>query len=170
MANKVSHVDQAVITRALLAGAHEMGAKLIRSAHSPIVREAQDCSAALTDPKGRVVAQAELTAIQLGSISHTLDRCLALFAPGTLTPDDFLITNDPFNGGQHVQDIFLFSPVFFQEQLIGFSASVVHHIDVGGRAVLPARSPNPGASARRQRQADLGEALAGLDCAQLWKH
>ncbi|MHA7851929.1 hydantoinase B/oxoprolinase family protein [Roseovarius sp.] len=130
----LSDVDNAILNRALIAASHEMGAKLIRSAHSPIVREAQDCSAALTDPKGRVVAQAELTAIQLGSISHTLDRCLALFAPETLTPDDFLITNDPFNGGQHVQDIFLFSPIFFKEQLVGFSASVVHHIDVGGGA------------------------------------
>src|SRR6056297_3159967 len=98
----LSDVDNAILNRALIAASHEMGAKLIRSAHSPIVREAQDCSAALTDPKGRVVAQAELTAIQLGSISHTLDRCLALFAPETLTPDDFLITNDPFNGGQPV--------------------------------------------------------------------
>lgn len=130
----LSDVDNAILNRALIAASHEMGAKLIRSAHSPIVREAQDCSAALTDPQGRVVAQAELTAIQLGSISHTLATCLALFPAETLTPDDFLINNDPFNGGQHVQDIFLFSPIFFGKELIGFSASVVHHIDVGGGA------------------------------------
>jgi len=130
----LSDVDNAILNRAIIAASHEMGAKLIRSAHSPIVREAQDCSAALTDPEGRVVAQAELTAIQLGSISHTLEACLALFPADTLTPDDFLINNDPFNGGQHVQDIFLFSPIFFEQQLIGFSASVVHHIDVGGGA------------------------------------
>lgn len=130
----LSDVDNAILNRALIAASHEMGAKLIRSAHSPIVREAQDCSAALTDPQGRVVAQAELTAIQLGSISHTLAACLALFPADTLTTDDFLINNDPFNGGQHVQDIFLFTPIFFENSLIGFSASVVHHIDVGGGA------------------------------------
>ena len=76
MLKKVSHVDQAVITRALLASAHEMGAKLIRSAHSPIVREAQDCSAALLDRRGNVVAQSELIALQLGSITHTFRPCL----------------------------------------------------------------------------------------------
>ncbi|RKF12672.1 hydantoinase B/oxoprolinase family protein [Roseovarius spongiae] len=130
----LSDVDHAILNRALIAASHEMGAKLIRSAHSPIVREAQDCSAALTDPQGRVVAQAELTAIQLGSISHTLETCLSRFPADTLTPDDFLINNDPFNGGQHVQDIFLFTPIFHEGQLIGFSASVVHHIDVGGGA------------------------------------
>ncbi|MHA6346363.1 hydantoinase B/oxoprolinase family protein [Roseivivax sp. CAU 1761] len=130
----VSIVDQAIISRALIAASHEMGAKLIRCAHSPIVREAQDCSAALTDRHGRVVAQAELTAIQLGSISHTLAPCLAAYPPETLQPGDFFISNDPFSGGQHVQDIFLFSPIFHAGALIGFGASVVHHIDVGGGA------------------------------------
>ena len=87
------HVDQTIITRALIAASHEMGSKLIRSAHSPIVREAQDCSAALLDSHGRVVAQAELTAIQLGSITHTFAHCLELFPAHTLQEDDFLINN-----------------------------------------------------------------------------
>ena len=108
-----SAIDQAVINNALIAAAHEMGTKLIRCAHSPIVREAQDCSAALIDAKGRVVAQAELIPIQLGSISHTLAPCLELYPPETLVEGDFFITNDPYHGGQHIQDIFLFSPVFF---------------------------------------------------------
>ena len=96
MTNKVSHVDQAVITRALLAGAHEMGAKLIRSAHSPIVREAQDCSAALLDRRGNVVAQSELIALQLGSITHTFRPCLELYDLDEIKPDDFLSTTTPF--------------------------------------------------------------------------
>ena len=57
---KVSPVDQAVITQGLVAAADEMGIKLIRSAHSPVVREAQDCSAAILDRRGRVVSQADL--------------------------------------------------------------------------------------------------------------
>ena len=108
MAKTVSPVDQAVITRALLAGAHEMGAKLIRSAHSPIVREAQDCSAALLDRRGNVVAQAELIALQLGSITHTFRSCLELYDLDEIGPDDFFINNDPYHGGQHLPDIFLF--------------------------------------------------------------
>jgi N-methylhydantoinase B len=142
MAKTVSPVDQAVITRALLAGAHEMGAKLIRSAHSPIVREAQDCSAALLDRRGNVVAQAELIALQLGSITHTFRPCLELYDLDEIEPDDFFINNDPYHGGQHLPDIFLFSPVFFEEELVGFSATVVHHIDLGGGA--PGLNPNAG--------------------------
>ena len=142
MTNKVSHVDQAVITRALLAGAHEMGAKLIRSAHSPIVREAQDCSAALLDRRGNVVAQSELIALQLGSITHTFRPCLELYDLDEIKPDDFFINNDPFHGGQHLPDIFIFSPVFFEDELVGFSATVVHHIDLGGGA--PGLNPKAG--------------------------
>ena len=80
----LSSVDHAIINRALIAASHEMGSKLIRSAHSPIVREAQDCSAAIINQQGKVVAQAELTAIQLGSIAQTLAPCLALFPAETL--------------------------------------------------------------------------------------
>ncbi len=137
-----SNVDQAIINRSLIAATHEMGTKLIRSAHSPIVREAQDCSAAIIDREGRVVAQAELIPIQLGSITQTFAPCLELYPPETLGEGDFFINNDPYNGGQHIPDIFLFSPIFFDGALLGFSASVVHHIDLGGGA--PGLNPNAG--------------------------
>ena len=138
----VSPVDQAVITRALIAAADEMGVKLIRSAHSPVVREAQDCSAAILDKFGRVVAQAELIPIQLGSITHTFKACLEYHPLDTLREGDFLINNDPYSGGQHLPDIFLFTPVFLEKELIGVTATVVHHIDLGGGA--PGLNPNAG--------------------------
>ncbi|MEH6545740.1 MAG: hydantoinase B/oxoprolinase family protein [Sneathiella sp.] len=138
----LSSVDHAIINRALIAATHEMGSKLIRSAHSPIVREAQDCSAAIINREGKVVAQAELTAIQLGSIAQTLAPCLALFPSENLREGDFFINNDPYHGGQHIQDIFLFSPIFYNSELIGFSASVAHHIDLGGGA--PGLNPYAG--------------------------
>ena len=80
----LSDADHAVINRALVAATHEMGIKLIRSAHSPIVREAQDCSAALTNSRGEVVAQSELIPIQLGSVAQTLAPCLELYPPESL--------------------------------------------------------------------------------------
>lgn len=138
----VSPVDQAVITQALVAATQEMGAKLIRSAHSPIVREAQDCSAALMDADGNVVAQAELIPVQLGSVSHTFRPCIEAHPADTLQEGDFLINNDPYSGGQHLPDIFIFSPIFLDGGLIGFSASVVHHVDLGGGA--PGLNPDAG--------------------------
>ena len=138
----VSPVDQAVITRSLLAAADEMGIKLVRSAHSPVVREAQDCSAAILDPVGRVVAQAELIPIQLGSVTRTFRACLECHPLETLEDGDFLINNDPYSGGQHLPDIFLFSPIFLDGRLIGVTATVVHHIDLGGGA--PGLNPDAG--------------------------
>jgi N-methylhydantoinase B len=119
-----------------------MGVKLIRSAHSPVVREAQDCSAAIMDREGRVVAQADLIPIQLGSVTHTFRACLELHPLETLEEGDFLINNDPYAGGQHLPDIFLFSPIFLDGTLIGVTATVVHHIDLGGGA--PGLNPNAG--------------------------
>ena len=127
-------VDYAVISQGIIAAAREMGAKLIRSAYSTIVREAQDASAALLDREGNVVAQAELIPMQLGPMKMTFVPCAKTHPVDSLKPGDFYITNDPFNGGQHLPDVFIFSPVFFEGEVIGFGASVAHHLDLGGGA------------------------------------
>ncbi len=127
-------VDYAVISQGIIAAAREMGAKLIRSAYSTIVREAQDASAALLDRDGNVIAQAELIPMQLGPMKMTFGPCAATHPVDSLEPGDFYITNDPFNGGQHLPDVFIFSPVFFDGRIIGFGASVAHHLDLGGGA------------------------------------
>jgi N-methylhydantoinase B len=128
----VDPIDYAVVSQALLAAAREMGAKLIRSAYSTIVREARDASAALLDRDGNVVAQAELIPMQLGPIGATIGPCLALHPADTLREGDFFINNDPFQGGQHLQDVFIFSPIFFDGKVVGFGATVAHHLDLGG--------------------------------------
>ncbi len=127
-------VDQAVISQALIAAAREMGAKLVRSAYSPVVREASDCAAALLDRDGNVVAQAELIPMQLGPIGTTFRPCAELYPVDQLTESDFYINNHPFEGGQHVPDVFLFTPIFFEGRVVGFGATVAHHLDLGGGA------------------------------------
>ena len=134
--------DEAILSQAFLAIANEMGAKLIRSAHSTIVREAQDASTAIMDAAGSVVAQAELIPMQLGSISYTIGPCAEATPIAELREGDFYITNDPYHGGQHLPDVFIFSPVFFEGELIGFTGSVAHHIDLGGGA--PGLNPDAG--------------------------
>jgi N-methylhydantoinase B len=109
-----------------------MGTKLVRSAYSTVLREARDGSAALLDRNGNTVAQAELIPMQLGTIGHVFQPCAALYPPDTLEEGDFLAINDPYSGGQHLQDVFLFHPIFFDGTVIGFSASVAHHLDLGG--------------------------------------
>ena len=72
--------------------------------------------------------------MQLGPIATTFRACAELYPPETLEPDDFYINNDPYHGGQHVPDIFIFTPIFFGTRLVGFSATVAHHLDLGGGA------------------------------------
>jgi len=128
----VSPLDYAVISQGLQAVASEMGAKLIRSAYSTILREARDGGAAILDRNGDVVAQADLIPIQLGPIGMTIKPCLELHPIEELVEGDFLISNDPYNGGQHLPDIFIFTPIFFGGKVVAFSASVAHHLDLGG--------------------------------------
>jgi len=70
--------------------------------------------------------------MQLGSMNTTLRACLALFAPESLTEDDFLVNNHPYHGGQHLQDVFIFRPVFVDGELVAFAGSTAHHLDLGG--------------------------------------
>ena len=125
-------VEYAILSQSLIAAAREMGAKLIRSAYSTILREARDGSAALLDAAGGTVAQAELIPMQLGSIGKIFQPCAAMFPPETLEEGDFLVINDPYSGGQHLQDVFFFHPIFWEGRVIGFAASVAHHLDLGG--------------------------------------
>jgi N-methylhydantoinase B len=129
---KLDPVDYAIISQSLIAAAREMGAKLIRSAYSTVLREARDGSAALLDAQGNTIAQAELIPMQLGTIGHVFQPCRALYPNETLRPGDFFVINDPYSGGQHLQDVFFFHPIFFDNGVIGFSASVAHHLDVSG--------------------------------------
>jgi N-methylhydantoinase B len=131
----ISALDQAVIGQALLAVAREMGAKLYRSAYSTIVREAKDASTGILDMSGNAVAQSdELIPVLVGSLSLTFESCARFHPVDGMREGEFYITNHPYHGGQHLQDVFIFMPIFFEGELVGFSAAVAHHLDIGGGA------------------------------------
>jgi N-methylhydantoinase B len=127
-----------VFVGALRAACDEMGAVLIRSAHSPNIKERRDCSTALFDARGELVMQAEHIPVHLGSMP---DSVAAVLDSGH-EPDALWILNDPYRGGTHLPDITLISPIFVGEDLLGFAASRAHHADVGGAtpASMPADS------------------------------
>ncbi|MEU7838875.1 hydantoinase B/oxoprolinase family protein [Nonomuraea sp. NPDC049129] len=123
-------VTFAVLTKNFVAIAREMSTNLLRSAYSPVIREAADASTAFLDPQGRVIAQAENIPLHLNSMPPAFAACqAALGAPAD--DDEVWINNDPYSGGQHLSDIFLFRPVFHEGRLIGYTASVGHYIDLG---------------------------------------
>lgn len=123
-----------IMARGLQAAADEMAANLIRSAFSAVVREARDCSTALLDPQGRVVAQADMIPMQTAALSGSFAAAAEQLDLSSITPRQFVMLNDPYSGGQHLNDIILFTPIFHRDLLLGWSGSTAHHLDIGGGA------------------------------------
>ncbi len=119
-----------VTTGALKAACDEMGAVLVRSAHSANIKERRDCSTALFDPQGAMVMQAEHIPVHLGAMPAAVAAVLGEdHAPGRSW-----ILNDPYRGGTHLPDITVITPAFTAAgELLGFAASRAHHADVGAR-------------------------------------
>ena len=113
--------------------AEEMGATLMRAAHSPNITERLDHSCAVFDARARLVAQAAHIPVHLGSMPRAVEAALRL-AP--FRPGDTVLLNDPYDGGTHLPDLTLVSPVFLGRGRTPafFVASRAHHADVGGAA------------------------------------
>jgi len=145
-----------IVANALQSIADEMATTIIRTAHSTVVRDGMDFSAALCDARGETIAQAVSVPFHLGSIPTAMESLLGRYGD-RLRPGDVFIMNDPFDGGMHLQDIFIVKPVFAgaaapppcegeashtalapPRVLIGFAVTTAHHGDVGGR--LPGSS------------------------------
>jgi len=135
---EIDPVTLEILRNKLESIATEMGHVLIRGAYSPNIRERQDCSTALFDASGRMIAQAEHIPVHLGAMPDAVDAVLQQDP----APGDVFIVNDPFAGGTHLPDITLVSPVAPNGEVIGFAVSRAHHADVGGSA--PGSMP-PGA-------------------------
>jgi N-methylhydantoinase B len=150
-------IELQVIVGALRAACEEMGAALIRSAHSANIKERRDASTALFDADGQMTMQAEHIPVHLGA----MPAAVAAVLDEDHAPGRSWMLNDPFAGGTHLPDITVVTPVFADADavprprpgtvphadaghersagrhdsgpLIGFAASRAHHADVGGR-------------------------------------
>ena len=117
-----------VMGHAFASVAEEMGLVLIHSAVSPNIRERRDCSAALFDPAGEMIAQAAHIPVHLGAMQESVAAVRAL-VPG---PGDVFILNDPYTGGSHLPDITLVGAIEVEGTVGGYSVVRAHHSDVGG--------------------------------------
>jgi len=143
MGTKIDSITLNIVGKNIINVAREMNLNLIKTAYSSIIREVQDASSAIMDANGEIVAQSESMPIHLNSISEAFKGCLEKYEISDIKPEDIIITNDPYYGGQHLPDIFVYTPIFYGNQLIGFTCSVGHHLDVGGGG---ASSLNPNAN------------------------
>jgi N-methylhydantoinase B len=122
-----------VVARYLLGVTEEMTAALMRTAFSPNIKERGDCSTAVFDAEGNVVALPQRVPIHLGSMVGVVEAVLSRFPRDSLRPGDMFMANDPYSGGgSHLPDITVIAPVFFADAIVAFVACIAHHADVGG--------------------------------------
>ena len=129
---KTDPVSFEVFRNAFISVAEEMGAALVRTAYSPNIKERRDCSAAVFDVEGEMVSQAEHIPVHLGAMPESVKAAIDVYPITQWEKGDVVILNDPYEGGTHLPDITLISPVLFKEEVAGFVANRAHHADVGG--------------------------------------
>ena len=112
--------------------ADEMALTICRTTYSGVLRDNMDFSTAFANKDGKLVAQGLTLPAHLGSIPTALDVVVERFGP-EMQPEDMYIMNDPFDGGMHLPDIFIFKPIFWKGERVAFAATICHHADVGGR-------------------------------------
>ncbi len=135
--NSVQRIDPIqfeVVRSALTQVAEEMAAALRRSAYSTNVKTRQDFSCAFFDRNGRPISQAFTQPVHLGSFVELIPTSIETYGAENLEPGDMLVVNNPFGGGSHLNDVTVFGPVHHDGQLVGYVASLAHHVDVGGGA------------------------------------
>jgi N-methylhydantoinase B len=137
-------IQMEVFSNRLLAIAEDMGSILIRSSFSTNIKERRDCSTAIIDASGRLLAQAEHIPIHLGAMMGAVDAIRARYKLDDLKPGDAFICNDPYlAGGSHLPDISIITPVHVDGKVRFFAGNIAHHADVGGR--------NPGSTSGTSR-------------------
>ncbi|MGJ8538481.1 hydantoinase B/oxoprolinase family protein [Heyndrickxia coagulans] len=131
---KIDSITLEIIGNQLLSVAEEMGVTLIKTSYSTNIKERKDCSTAIFDSKGNIIAQAEHIPMHLGSMLGVVTEILKKYPREHIYPGDMFITNDPYSGGgTHLPDITVVAPVFTNGELAAFVANLAHHADVGGK-------------------------------------
>ena len=148
-----------VIRNALVEATEEMAIALRRSAYSTNIKTRADFSCAFFDRQLQPVAQAFTQPVHLGSLTEFVPRVIREYGPENLEPGDAILSNHPYLGGVHLNDITLISPVYHHSpctvypdgslgtsvqvsdereqrkgELFGYVANLAHHVDVGGGA------------------------------------
>src|SRR5439155_861185 len=122
-----------IIRNAFVSCAQDMNATLIRSSYTPIIYEGKDCSVAILDDRGDVLGQSLGLPLFLGNLEICVKLAAELFGWEAFRPGDVFYMNDSYMTGTHLNDATIFGPIYWQDRLVGFSATRAHWLDVGGK-------------------------------------
>ena len=125
-------IDFELFRNAIFSIADEMALTIFRTTYSGVLKDNMDYSTAFCDASGKLVAQGLTLPGHLGSIPTALAVVVARYGDDMAAGDVFAM-NDPFDGGMHLPDIFVFKPIYFEDRRVAFAATICHHTDVGGR-------------------------------------
>ncbi|MBL8671995.1 MAG: hydantoinase B/oxoprolinase family protein, partial [Alphaproteobacteria bacterium] len=115
---KIDPVTLEVVGNHLVATVREMGATVMRTAYSTVIREQMDCTTALFDEKGQLIAQADHVPSHQGTLSYAARTVAETFA---FKPGDVAIINHPYRGGTHHPDVMIFKPVYFEGRQVALA-------------------------------------------------
>jgi N-methylhydantoinase B len=131
---RIDPVTASVIHGAFENIAVEMGYKLMRMSYSSIIRESEDFGAALVDAEGRQLCEAvQSTPLQSGPIPGYIQGMRRILAERgeEIFPGDVIMHNDAYAGASHGPDVAFVVPIFYRDQLVGYSVTTAHHLDIG---------------------------------------
>jgi len=131
MSNPIDPITLQVIGGALHSIADQMGTVLYRMSYSSIIRESQDLGAGLFDLEYNTLCESDSTPMHIGSIPGYLRGIEKSIPLSDWREGDVVIHNHPYYGASHSPDIGIVIPIFYDGELVGFSANTAHHIDIG---------------------------------------
>src|SRR5213079_3060006 len=117
---------------AIFSIADEMALTVFRTTYSGVLKDNMDYSTGFADANGKLVAQGLTLPGHLGSVPTAMEAIMRHYSDD-MHPGDVFIMNDPFDGGMHLPDIFVFKPLYHEGERLAFACTVCHHTDVGGR-------------------------------------
>ncbi|MBW2209058.1 MAG: hydantoinase B/oxoprolinase family protein [Deltaproteobacteria bacterium] len=123
-----------ILWRRLISIVDEADSAVARTAFSSLLRDAHDYTCMFTDSKGRELAQGSFaTPGQSGAMALGIKKLVSTLSSDSYRDGDVFITNDPWALAGHLNDVCVFSPIFYRDHLVAFTACVFHHSDIGGR-------------------------------------
>ena len=122
-----------VLGKHLLAIAEEMEVILVKASYSTNIKERRDCSTAILDRTGDVIAQGQHNPMHLGAVASIVHEILRRHPLDSIRLGDVFVANDPYVGGNtHLPDVAVAAPIFDGERLFGFVTNAAHHAEIGG--------------------------------------
>jgi len=132
MSPSIDPVRREIVKNALVTICDNMVVLVIRTSRSTVVKNNLDFSSCVLDARGQMVAQGLSLPAHLGATMPAMQGCLDHFGDD-IHEGDILCNNDPYAGASHLNDIFMFKPVFVAGRLLAFMSLIIHHTDMGGR-------------------------------------